>query len=138
MSANYNVSKGVERLADRLAAMSREMNAEVQKLVTTTTLLTQEALVDKITQDIEPHNRDGKTVTDLVDTGAYRASWQPSFPAPLMGQVATNSEYALALEYGDQEHGGHRRGFFVARDVAKKMRRVFRQRGIQLIRKYTR
>lgn len=143
MSANFNVSAGVERIADRLANMSREMEQEIQRLIVTTTMLTQEAIVDKITDDIEPHsgmhrqNNPRPVVTDLVDTGVYRASWQVSFPAPLTGKVATNCEYALALEYGRNTGKGKTRGFFVARDTAIKMRRVFRKRLIDLLRKHT-
>lgn len=138
MSVEFKISRGGEKLADKLLKISRDAEQDLQKLVVTTTLLTQEALVDKITSDIEPHERDGETVTDLVDTGAYRASWQAKFPKPLVGKVATNSEYALALEYG-REDGEHKtRGFFVARDVTKQMRREFAKRGRELLRKWTR
>src|SRR5882672_12581227 len=166
MSKNFNVSQGVERLAARLAKLSREAEQEMQKLITTITLLTQEAIVEKITDDIEPHsglsrkNNPQPVVTDLVDTGFYRSSWQVSIPALLTGKVATNCVYALALEYGfnnesinvaahDRSRKGKnhsvkahtrtvtRKGFFVARATAEKMRRVFRKRGIELLRKYT-
>ncbi len=124
MSNSYNIaSKQVLKFADKLKNLGGNGEKLLQREVVRTTLQTQEAIVDKITNDIEPHNRDGKTVTDLVDTGAYRASWQVSFPDPMTGKVSTNIEYAPALEYGHDNLPG----FYVARDTARKMRKQFVQ-----------
>jgi hypothetical protein len=105
---NYRVSDGVERLADKLARLAGG-EAKLQKVIVETTLLAQEAIVEKITNDIEPHSGMGRknnpqaVVTDLVDTGHYRASWQVSFPGPWQGKLSTTCEYALLLEYGIDE-----------------------------------
>ena len=40
-----------------------------------------------------------------VDTGALRASWQVTFPTDLVGEIATNVEYAPAVEDGVGPHG---------------------------------
>lgn len=37
-----------------------------------------------------------------VDTGNLRASWQETFPEPLVGQTATNVAYAESIEHGQQ------------------------------------
>jgi hypothetical protein len=123
--SNYRVSDGVEHLADKLARLAGG-EAKLQKVIVETTLLAQKAIVEKITNDIEPHSGMGRknnpqaVVTDLVDTGHYRASWQVSFPGPFRGLLSTNVEYAAPLEYGTE----HMPGFYVARDTAVKMRVV--------------
>lgn len=127
MTSNYLVSDGAEKLADKLYKLGAQGEARLQKEVVKITLLGKGAIVDKITNDIEPHSgmhrkrNPQPIVTDLVDSGAYRASWQESFPQPFHGRVASNLEYALPLEYGTE----NRPGFYVARDVARKMREVF-------------
>ena len=79
---------------------------------------TQEAIVDKITSDVRPHQRRGETVTDLVDTGAYRRSFLLGSDGSGRAHVSTNIEYALDLEYGNAQY----RGFFVVRDTVGKIR----------------
>lgn len=129
-SANYSVSDGAERLADKLARMAQLGPSALQKTVVETTMLAKEAIVDKITSEIEPHsglsrdNNPQAIVSDLVDTGTFRESWQVSFPSAYVGKLATNVEYALPLEYGTD----HMPGFYVARDTAKKMRPIFVER----------
>lgn len=126
-SSNNLSTKKILGLADKLAKLAGD--TPVQRVIAETTLLTQEAIVDKITNDIRPHDARRitglvKGVTDLVDTGAYRASWKVSFPGLFEGRVATNISYALPLEYGTE----HMAGFYVARDTARDMRKVFVQK----------
>lgn len=117
---DFSGSKGSERLAQKLAKLNPQAFAGV---IAQAAAIGHETIVDKITSDVRPHNRDGKTVTDLVDTGAYRASWQISFPDQQTAKVATNVEYAASLEYGTE----HMAGFFIARDVARQTRDKFKQ-----------
>lgn len=121
--ADVTVINGAGRLADRLAKFGAVGAQEIQRAIAATTALTQEAIVDKITNDIRPHNRDGETVTDLVDTGAFRQSWQIKVE-PGRGRVYTNIAYALPLEYGTEDM----EGFGVVRDTARKGRRIYVQK----------
>lgn len=120
------VLNGAGQIAKRLEKLGAFGEREIQKVIASTTGLSHEAVVDKITSDIRPHSgmhRDKnpqEVVTDLVDTGAYRQSWQISVE-PGRGELFTNSAYALPLEYGTE----HMEGFGVLRDTASKMRRVF-------------
>lgn len=128
------INKNGLALADKLARLNASM---IAKTVTETTLEAHEILTEIITREIEPHS--GKyrriprdTVTDLVDTGFYRASWRTSFPSPTTGVVATSCEYAAVLEYGTDD--GTQQAFFPARKTAKKTRKLFiknAQRAIQ-------
>lgn len=119
-------------MADKLRALKLGGNKEVEAAVRETTLLAHEEIVDKITNDIEPHsgmsrkNNPQESVTDLVDTGFYRASWNTSFPNPLKGVLATNCEYAEVLENGTED--GSHQAFYPARDTARKMKAVFKKR----------
>lgn len=131
MTSNFDIGRRLDKLADKLAKIDQ---GKIGKLVTETTLEAHEAIVDKITNDIRPHSGLSRTppvatVTDLVDTGFYRQSWQTSFPSSMKGKVSTNADYALALEFGE----AGRKGFFPARDTAKKMEDVFLKKGVKLI-----
>jgi hypothetical protein len=121
-------------MADRLARMGSQGEQKLAQVVVKRTLLTKEAIVEKISNDVYPHSRDGQTVTDLVDTGTYRASWQESFPAPLKGKVATNVAYALPLEFGNENMPG----FYVARDTARNARVELKKDLINAIRELVR
>lgn len=118
--ADVTVINGAGKLADKLAKFGTIGEQRIQQAIAATTALTQEAIVDKITNDVRPHNRDGETVTNLVDTGAFRQSWQIKVE-PGRGRVYTNIEYALALEYGTE----NLEGFGVVRDTSRKGRRIF-------------
>lgn len=120
--ADVTVINGAGRMADRLAKIGQLGEQEIQKAIAATTKLTHEVVIDQIS-DVRPHNRRGETVTDLVDTGAYRQSWQ-SKEERLKGTVYTNNDYALALEYGTE----NMEGFGVVRDSARKGRRIFVQK----------
>lgn len=145
MSTNYNgvfkISEGLESLADKLHRLGTMGERKLEQAVRETTLLTHEAIVEKITNDIEPHSglsrkRNPKeTVTDLVDTGFYRSSWNVSFDGPLKGRVGSNAEYAPVLEYGTED--GTHKGFYVARDTARKMQPIFAEKIKQVIRELT-
>lgn len=121
---------GVKRLADKLHNLSQAARADVQKAVVETTLEAQAAIVDKITHHVDPHSGESRkrnpqpVVTDLVDTGAYRASWTVTFPSEYSGKLSTNSPYALILEYGNDKH----HPFLVARGTALKMAPIFQKR----------
>lgn len=49
---------------------------------------------------------EGSSVTGApgqpVDTEYLKGSWQETFPEPLVGQTATNAEYAESIEHGQQ------------------------------------
>lgn len=131
---SYQVSSGLDRLADKLrkAANAAQAGQAISKAVVETTMLAQENIAERITTDIEPHNRDGKIVTDLVDTGAYRASWTTQFPSPTEGELSTNIEYGAVLEYGTQD--GSRAAFYPAQDTAEAMRPVFKEKAERAVR----
>jgi hypothetical protein len=130
MADGKSLSIGVKRLADKLNKLSSAAKGEVQKVVVETTLEAQAFIVDKITNHIEPHSGESRkrnpqaVVTDLVDSGAYRASWTVSYPSAYSGKLSTNSPYALILEYGNDD----RHAFFVARRTAIKMAPIFHKR----------
>ena len=141
MSANpSNIANGFERAAKRLSALANDGGKYVEQAVKETTLLAHEAIVDKITSEIEPHsglhrkNNPQDTVTDLVDTGHYRQSWVVSFPGRFTGVLSTNVPYAPVLEYGTED--GSHQPFYVARDTARKMRQVFRRKIVDGLRKF--
>jgi phage gpG-like protein len=124
----YVATKGLRELIERFRRMPGLGETKLDNAIKETTELARAELVDKITTDIRPHSGMGRkqnpqpVVTDLVDTGAYRASWQTDYPAPLVGIVGTNNEYAGRLEFGDS---GKQKGFFPARDTAIVMRDEF-------------
>jgi hypothetical protein len=136
MSSYSVASKTISGLADKLKDFGQSRKTE--QILAETTALTQEAIVDKITGamgGVRPHSGKSRrvpqdTVTDLVDTGTYRASWQISFPEPGVGRVSTNLEYAAPLEYGTEDMPG----FFVARDTARVMRREFIRKLVKHVR----
>ena len=133
----YYISSGADKIADKLANLNP---AALERVVVDTTFQAQEMLVEKITNDIEPHlgmhrkNNPQPIVTDLVDTGAYRASWTVSFPKPFTGRLFSNSEYAMALEYGTR----YRAGFFPARDTSEKIRTIFKENMIKKLKELLR
>lgn len=118
----YRVVSGSSKLADKLATMGARAEGAVASLIRNVTELAKEAISNKITTEVRPHNRRGEIVTNLVDTGTYLKSWTLKYPDKFKGILGTNTEYASALEYGHDTMAG----FFVARDTARKMRGVFR------------
>lgn len=142
MGSQISVLNGAIRMANRLAKIRPE---EFQRVVAETTFQAQGEIVADVTRK------------GLVDTGFYRAGWQASLPGPMQGKVATNVEYALALEYGfdgEVTVPSHQRKSstgkvytvrshtrkmkmkpqYVARDTARKMRRVFKERMVAALR----
>lgn len=121
---------GVKRLADKLHNLSQAAGTDVQRAVVETTLEAQAVIVDKITNHVDPHSGESRKrnpqpiVTDLVDTGAYRASWTVTFPSVYLGKLSTNSPYALILEYGNESH----HPFYIARFTALRMAPIFQKR----------
>lgn len=122
---------GLQRQLKALARLAGGLH-EIERIVVETTLLAHEAIVEKITNDIEPHsglhrkNNPQEVVTDLVDTGAYRASWYTAHPSPFVGEVESNSEYAPVIEYGTLD--GKRKGYYVRRSVTLKMAPIFAEK----------
>lgn len=129
-----NVTKAMKPLIDKYSKFGSAGEATLERIIKKITLLTQAAVIDKITNDV-PHTikyparnlKPGETrrVDDLVDTGAYRQSWQVSFPSKLKGEVSTNNDHAVVLELGTDD--GSRPAYDVAGSTAKKMRERFRQ-----------
>lgn len=128
---NINASKGAYNMANTLLKAGAEAQLLVQRIVVQTTLETHAAVVEEITHNVMPHSGLSRkrhpeaVVTDLVDTGAYRASWTPVFPAPYQGEVNSNSKYGYWLEYGTKNGIP---AFLVANITAIKMQKVFIER----------
>ena len=100
-----------------------------------TTFEAEEMIKDTITGEnrdvpIRPHSGLGRkngtsrqaSVTNLVDFGNLLNSFKSSFPTASIGIVATNLDYAQALEEGTNKMVG----FFFVRGVAKIMERKFK------------
>ena len=141
-TGDYKISAGVDRLADKLRRLTQEGWNELEGAVAEITELARGAIIEKIKNDIEPHSgmhrkkNPQAVVTDLVDTGAYGESWQAQYPEPLQGKVATNIPYAAVLEYGTKD--GAQKGFFAARDTAKKMTPIFRKDVEEILKRHLR
>lgn len=124
--ANYSGTRGAEKLADRLAKLNPQA---LEGILAKMAQLGKAMVVDKITDDVRPHSGLSRSrnpqqiVTNLVDTGAYRQSWQVKQDSNYRFKVSTNIEYAAPLEYGTEDMPG----FFVARDVARKSQVRFKE-----------
>jgi hypothetical protein len=89
MSPEYSIKvQGYDRIIEKLDRWAKDADRLIQQAVARVTMLGKGMIADKITQ------------LDLVDTGHYRGNWQVSQIGTYTWKLATNTEYALMLEFG--------------------------------------
>lgn len=136
----YKVSSGIENLADKLKRLSSGLQKDLNDAGLETAVEAQAVIVDIITNKIEPHSglsrrrNPQEVVTDLVDTGFYRASWSVGQFGLLAWGISSNAAYAAPLEYGNPEEGVP--AYYVARRTALEMAPKYQERCKNIIERY--
>lgn len=148
------VGSQFQRLINKLKTLQNEGKEELAKAVQKSAQLGLEVIADEI-HHVRPHSGQHRVVaenkvTDLIDTGHYLNSWNVTSTGPFSAKIATNNDYALALEFGKHTpeevksytytnqkgktvtvkshvRNINTRGFYVAAKSAVKIRRLFKQ-----------
>ena len=133
-------SLGTLNLADKLHRLGTAGAKEVSDEVLSIAGEANERVVDIVTSEIEPHSglhrkrNPQAVVTDLVDTGAYRAGWGFDSLTAFKSRVFNVTDHGIVLEYGSDD--GTQPAFEPLQRTHNEYSPVFYRRMNDVIRKY--
>lgn len=136
-----SITSDHDRVIRKLISFGDKGLKGIEELVTGAALDTQERITEIISGEVRSHDASKRKTnskeeaTDLVETGTLRRSFIFIDRGKLSKAVATNIEYAPALEYGYDTGTRVLEGFFFARKAAEEGRVAYLRKAQELIRR---